>query len=231
MVNRQSPVRVLVVDDDPDIALLIQVTLRRHGFEVDVTGDGMAALQAVRRHPPDLIVLDWQLPGLDGVDVCRRLRQSHELPIIMLTANAEVQDRIKGLDAGANDYVIKPVDPEELAARVRAQLRGRMPTDQDYLAYEELRLSERTHEVSRGERPMSLAPREYALLRFFMEHPEVVLGRERLITTVWGYDFDGEDNILDVYVRYLRQKLEAGGEPRLIQTVRGIGYVLRRDEA
>ncbi|MBC7543734.1 MAG: response regulator transcription factor [Candidatus Sericytochromatia bacterium] len=232
MSSSSAGVRILIVEDEPDIAALIRATLTFAGYGVEIAVDGPSGLAAARRHPPDLIVLDWNLPGMEGVEVCRRLRQSHTMPIIMLTAKGEVHDRIAGLDAGADDYVLKPFDVNELQARVRAQLRQRQTpsAERDQLAYRDVLLTESTHEVSRAGESLQLSPREFALLRLFLHHPEVVLGRERIISTVWGFDFEGEDNILDVYVRYLRQKLEASGGPRLVQTVRGVGYVFRLDD-
>ena len=222
--------RILVVEDAVDIAALIRATLTQAGYAVEVAVDGPSGLKAALRHPPDLVLLDWNLPGMDGLEVCRQLRQLHGMPIIMLTAMAEISDRIAGLDAGADDYVVKPFDIHELQARVRAQLRQHQPSDHAALSFHDVVLTEATHAATRAGQTLALSPREFALLRLFLQHPEIVLGRERILNAVWGFDFDGEENILDVYVRYVRQKLEAAGGPRLIQTVRGIGYVLRLAE-
>lgn len=224
---RPGQARILIIEDEPEIAGFIQLELQYEGYHVEVAHDGQRGLAAARQGAPDLIILDRMLPGLDGVEVCKRLRQSSDVPILMLTAKGETSDKVTGLDAGANDYLVKPFDLEELLARVRVQLRSKAGDDKQSYHFADLSLSVTTRDVRRGDRGIALSPKEFDLLQFFMQHPRVVLGRERILTAVWGYDFGGEDNVLEVYVRYLRQKLEADGEARLIHTVRGVGYVLR----
>jgi DNA-binding response OmpR family regulator len=223
--------RILLIEDEPDIATFISLELGYEGYHVDVVHDGQKGLMAARQSAPDLIILDRMLPGLDGVELCKRVRQSSDVPILMLTAKGETADKVVGLDAGANDYLVKPFDLEELLARVRAQLRQRQKDGKQTFHFADLSLDVETRQVMRGERTISLSPKEFDLLLYFMQHPRVVLGRERLLNGVWGYDFGGEDNVLEVYVRYLRQKLEAGGEERLIHTMRGVGYVFRESDA
>lgn len=223
--------RILLIEDEPDIAAFIALELGYEGYHVEVAPDGHKGLMAARQSAPDLIILDRMLPGLDGVELCKRVRQSSDVPILMLTAKGETADKVTGLDAGANDYLVKPFDLEELLARVRAQLRQHQKTEKQSYHFADLHLDVETRQVMRGDRSVSLSPKEFDLLLYFMQHPRVVLGRERLLNGVWGYDFGGEDNVLEVYVRYLRQKLEAAGESRLIHTVRGVGYVFREGEA
>ncbi len=224
--------RILVIEDEPQIADLLRRGLLYEGYSVEITGDGEAGLSSARDRPPDLVLLDLMLPGIDGLTVCKRLRSGSDVPILILTAKDAVPDRVAGLDAGADDYVIKPFSFDELLARVRALLRRRQPTDaggQEALRFADLRLNPATHEVYRGERRVELTAREFELLSFFMQHPRQVLTRDVLYDRIWGYDFGGESNIIEVYVRYLRAKLEEAGEPRLIQTVRGVGYALREE--
>lgn len=220
---------ILIVDDDRKITDMLRRTLAYEGYTALTAADGLAALDQVQAHRPDLIVLDWLMPGLDGVEVARRLRGTSSTPILMLTARDAVEDRVEGLDAGADDYLVKPFAPAELLARVRALLR-RMPAAPDQeqpLVYADLTLDPLSRDVRRGERLIPLSPKEYDLLQYFLRHPRQVLPRERILLDVWGYDFGGNGNVLEVYVGYLRTKTEAGGEPRLIQTMRGVGYVLR----
>ncbi|MBC7544089.1 MAG: response regulator transcription factor [Candidatus Sericytochromatia bacterium] len=219
--------RILLIEDEADIATFISLELGYEGYHVDVAHDGQKGLMMARQTAPDLIILDRMLPGLDGIEICKRLRQSSDVPILMLTAKGEPADRVFGLDAGANDYLVKPFDLEELLARVRVQLRSKQSDEKSSFHFADLSLAVETRLVMRGTRAVSLSPKEFDLLLFFMHHPRVVLGRERLLAAVWGYDFGGEDNVLEVYVRYVRQKLEAGGEARLLHTVRGVGYVFR----
>jgi two-component system response regulator MprA len=221
--------RILVVDDDPKLTTLVQRTLTYAGFAVEVAADGEAALVAARSRRPDLLVLDVMLPGLDGLEVCRQLRAESDLAIVMLTARDAVADRIAGLETGADDYLVKPFSPDELVARVRAVLRRRQTLGRDILTYADLSLDTGARRASRSGRVIDLSTTEYKLLALLLSHPEQVLTRELLMERVWGGSFDGESNVLEVYVRYLRQKLEAGGESRLIQTVRGAGYVLRAE--
>jgi len=190
-------------------------------------------LQVARENTPDLVILDWMLPeiepGLDGLEVCRRLRAASDLPIIMLTAKESVSDRVLGLDAGADDYLVKPFALNELLARIRALVRRAKTEAPEILTFVDLRLDTGTHQVFRGERVVELTAKEYELLELFLRNPRQVLTRDLIYDRVWGYDFGGESNIIEVYVRYLRQKTESEGEPRLIHTVRGVGYVLREN--
>jgi DNA-binding response OmpR family regulator len=220
--------RILVVDDDPAITSLLRRGLTYEGFTVETAADGTEALAAARDHPPDLVILDIMLPGLDGIEVLRRLRTvDQRLPILLLTARDAPADQVHGLEQGADDYVVKPFTFEVLLARTRALLRRGGADRAPVLTFADLRLDTGSHEASRGRRRIQLTATELALLREFLEHPRRVLPKEALLDRVWGYDFGGNGNVLEVYVRQLRQKLEADGEPRLIHTLRGSGYVLR----
>lgn len=220
---------ILVIEDEQKIADFLRRGLTYEGFKVEVCLDGESGLKAARDTPPDLVVLDWMLPGLDGLEVCRRLRAGGSVPILMLTAKDSVADRVKGLDSGADDYVVKPFAFEELMARVRALMRRSHTTEETVLRFADLTLNVSTREVTRGTRKIELTTKEFDLLHFFIRHPRQVLTREMLYDRIWGYDFGGESNILEVYIRYLRSKLETGDEVRLIQTVRGVGYALREE--
>lgn len=219
--------RILVVEDDEPILQFLRRGLTYEGYRVDTAADGAGGLASARENPPDLVILDWMLPGIDGLEVCRRLRAGGSIPILMLTAKDAVVDRVEGLDAGADDYLVKPFEFDELLARIRALLRRARPEGADVLAFADLRLDTGTRQGFRGDRPFELTAKEYELLELFLRHPRQVLTRGVIYDRVWGYDFGGESNIIEVYVRYLRQKTEAGGEQRLIYTVRGVGYVLR----
>ena len=222
------PPRILLVEDEEKLAKFVQLELSYEGYEVDVANDGLTGLMTARDKDPDLIILDWMMPGLTGVEVCRRLRQTgSQTPIILLTAKDEVKDRVEGLDAGADDYVVKPFSIEELLARVRAHLRRNEPQEADSLVFDNLTLNRKTRQITRGQREIELTAKEFDLLEYLMTNPKQVLTRDRILEEVWGYDFMGDSNIIEVYIRYLRLKLEAEGEKRLIQTVRGVGYVLR----
>ncbi len=222
--------RLLVIEDDRKIADFVRRGLIYEGFHVEVAVDGEQGLVNARERPPDMIILDWMLPGLDGLEVLQRLRAAGDLPVLMLTAKDAVSDRVRGLEAGADDYLVKPFAFEELLARVRALLRRRASEpDEDVLLFGDLKLNTLTRQAQREERVIDLTAKEYDLLEFFIRHPRQVLTREQIYDSVWGYDFGGESNIIEVYVRYLRGKLEAEGEPRLIQTVRGVGYALREE--
>ena len=222
------PTRVLVVEDDHDIAQVLQRSLRLEGYEVRVAGDGEAALTTYPEFAPDLMVLDLGLPKIDGVDVARRLREGGEdLPILMLTARDALESRVEGLDSGADDYLVKPFERQELLARLRALLRRRPPKGMAPLTVGDLRLNPDTHEVHRGERRVDLTQREFELLEYLMRNERLVISRQRLLDEVWGYDPFSITNTIEVFVSNLRRKLEAGGEPRLLHTVRGAGYVLR----
>ena len=220
--------QILIVEDEEKLAQFIQLELTYEGYEVRVAHDGLSGLMAAREHPPDLLILDWMMPGLTGIELCRRLRQTGAtLPIILLTARDDIRDRVQGLDAGADDYVVKPFSLEELMARVRAHLRRQEPEAAEILVFSDLSLDRRSRQVQRGDRPLDLTAKDFDLLDYFLAHPRQVLTRDRILEAVWGYDFMGDSNIIEVYIRYLRLKLEAAGEARLIQTVRGVGYVLR----
>jgi two-component system, OmpR family, response regulator MprA len=222
---------ILIVDDDPKLLKMLQRTLSYEGFHVLSATNGGEALNETQGHRPDLIVLDWMMPGLDGIGVLQRLRAAGDKTLVlMLTARDAVENRVEGLETGADDYLVKPFAPSELLARVHALLRRPSVTIKDEtLNYTDLQLNPVTRETQRGGRMFDLTAKEYDLLRYMLRHPRQVLRREQMLEEVWGYDFGGDDNVLEVYVGYLRKKTEAGGEPRLIQTVRGVGYVLREE--
>jgi two-component system response regulator MprA len=220
---------ILVIEDETRIADLLRRGLTYEGFRVSVAGDGHSGLAMARDDPPDLVILDWMLPGLDGLEVCKRLRAAGPVPIIMLTAKESVPDRVAGLNAGADDYMVKPFAFDELLARIRAQLRRNRPQATEILHFADLTMNTATREVTRGGRKLELTTKEYDLLELFLRHPRQVLTRDVIFDRIWSYDFGGESNIIEVYVRYLRQKTEANGEPRLIQTIRGVGYALREE--
>jgi two-component system response regulator MprA len=225
--------RILVVDDDRAVRESLRRSLEFNGYQVELAGDGAQALEMVIADRPDAMILDVMMPRLDGLEVARRLRSTgDDLPILVLTARDTVSDRVSGLDAGADDYLPKPFALEELLARLRALLRRAAPDVQgglnaEQLTFADLTLDPGTREVRRGTREISLTRTEFALLELFMSYPKHVLTRGRILEEVWGYDFPTSGNALEVYVGYLRRKTEAGGEPRLIHTVRGVGYVLR----
>lgn len=221
--------RILIIEDEVKIADFLRRGLAYEGFKVEVTNDGETGLKAARDNAPDLVVLDVMLPGLDGLEIARRLRTGGETPILMLTAKDTVSDKVKGFESGADDYLVKPFAFEELLARVKALLRRNKAADQTTFRFSDLTLDTGTREVSRGGRKIGLTTKEFDLLHFFILHPRQVLSRELIYDRIWGYDFGGESNILEVYIRYLRSKLEAKNEPRLIQTVRGVGYALREE--
>ncbi len=220
--------RVLVVDDDERIAASVRRALDYAGYDVSVAHDGPAAVAAAGSGDPDLIVLDVMMPGYDGLEVARRLRRAgNNTPILMLTARTTVPDRVDGLEAGADDYLIKPFAHDELLARVRALLRRHLPEEREILSFADLEIDVASMEVRRGTRNVDLTTLEFNFLEYFARNPRVVLSRSRIREAVWDLDGDTTSNIVDVYVRYLRQKLEEGSEPRLLQTVRGVGYILR----
>ena len=220
--------RILVIDDDEGIASFLKRALSYAGFVVDAAPSGAAGLERALAAPPDAVILDVLMPGLDGLEVCRRLRAGDDVPILMLTAKDEVSDRVKGLECGADDYLIKPFALEELVARLQALLRRRSPAGApDLLRFSDLGADLGTREVWRGKRVIELTAREFDLLTVFLRHPRQVLSRNQLLEKVWGFDFEANTRVLEVYVRYLREKLEASGEPRLIHTMRGAGYVLK----
>jgi two-component system, OmpR family, response regulator MprA len=221
--------RVLVVDDDPAVLSGLRRALALEGYAVQVAESGEAALALAAAEAPDVVVLDVMLPDVDGLTVCRRLRDVGTMPIVLLTAKDTVPDRVAGLDRGADDYLVKPFALDELLARVRAQLRRSQHRADRLLQYADLRLDLETREATRLGEPLRLTPREFELLAAFLRHPRQVLSREQLCQRVWGFAFEGESNFVDVAVKELRKKLEADGRPRLIQTVRGYGYALREE--
>jgi len=223
--------KILIVEDEERILQFLRRGLAYEGYRVLTAVNGTEGLQVARDNPPDLVILDWMLPeiepGLNGLEVCRRLRAASDLPIIMLTAKESVSDRVLGLDAGADDYLVKPFALNELLARIRALVRRAKTEEPEILTFDDLRLDTGTHQAFRGEREVELTAKEYELLELFLRNPRQVLTRDLIYDRVWGYDFGGESNIIEVYVRYLRQKTESEEEPRLIHTVRGVGYVIR----
>jgi two-component system response regulator MprA len=221
--------RVLVVEDDQGIADTLRRGLIFEGYRVTVVYNGKDALASARDQPPDLILLDWMLPDLDGLEVCKRLRAASDVPILMLTAKDRISDRVEGLDAGADDYLVKPFAFDELLARIRALLRRAGPPQAEVYRFADLELDTGTRQARRADTTIELTAKEYELLELFMRNPRNVLTRDMIYDRVWGYDFGGESNIIEVYVRYLRRKTEFDSLPRLIQTVRGVGYVLRED--
>ena len=242
--EKQALQKVLVIDDEENIIEFIKLGLRYEGFQVESAPDGEQGIVAAQRIDPELIILDVMMPGIDGIEVCQRLRNNpttRDIPILMLTAKDEVRDRITGLDAGADDYLTKPFDFDEMLARIRAILRRQKrarsgpgdfaedgENDGQILQFADLRLNAATREVTRGGRLIELTATEYNLLHLFMSHPRQVLDRQTILNRVWGYDFLGETNIIEVYVRYLREKIEdSPSTPRLIVTVRSVGYVLK----
>ena len=216
-----------MVDDDPEIVSFVKRGLAYEGYTVDTAADGEEALARAREKEPDLVILDIMMPGLDGFEVARRLRQGGDVPIIMLTAKGTVADKVAGLESGADDYLVKPFALDELLARVKARLRRRQPREEETLRFSDLSLNTSTREVKRGIGLIELTTQEFDLLELFLRHPRQVLKRDLIYVKVWGYDYEGESNVIEVYVRYLRSKLESGGLPRLIHTVRGVGYVLK----
>ncbi|MCW3005645.1 MAG: two component transcriptional regulator, winged helix family [Solirubrobacterales bacterium] len=226
MVEGRSP-RVLVVEDDEDIALALQRSLRLEGYDVRISRDGSVALDDFKQFLPDLVLLDLGLPKVDGITVAQRIRNDGDVPILMLTARDALESRVEGLDSGADDYLVKPFERQELLARMRALLRRRPPRGEANLTVGDLLLNPDTHEVRRGDRDIELTQREFELLEFLMRNERIVVSRQRLLDEVWGYDPFSTTNTIEVFVSNLRRKLEGGGEPRLLHTIRGAGYVLR----
>jgi two-component system response regulator MprA len=221
--------RLLVVDDDPSVREALALVLDLNGFEVATAADGREAIRTLAQDSPDAVILDVLMPGIDGLEVCRRMRASGDsTPVLMLTARAEVSERVAGLEAGADDYLAKPFAREELIARLRALLRRTgWEGDEGVLRFDDLELDPTAHEVRRGKRHIELTRTEFLLLELLLRHPRQVLTRGTIFDRVWGYDFGPSSNSLEVYIGYLRRKTEAGGEPRVLHTVRGVGYVLR----
>lgn len=220
--------RILIVEDDPKISRILELQLQHHGYAVKLIGDGGQAEAIFSAGNYDLIILDVMLPGINGFEICRRIREKSSIPIIMLTAKADVTDKVIGLDFGADDYLAKPFEMEELLARIRAQLRKQQSkSDQQIVRVEDLEINLNTYEVKRRGRPLELSKTEFDLLVFLAKNRGVVLKRERLLEEVWGYNFPGNDNVLDVYIKYVRDKVDKPFEKKLIETVRGVGYVIR----
>ena len=234
MAEFERPPRVLVVEDDEAIAQVLQRSLRMEGYDVKIADDGVVALDLAHAFLPDLVILDLGLPRMDGLEVARTMRETDDVPILVLTARDAVESRVEGLDAGADDYLVKPFERQELLARLRALLRRRPPRGQAALMVGDLKLNPDTHEVTRGHSPdgagdraIDLTQREFELLEYLMRNERIVISRQRLLDEVWGYDPFSMTNTIEVFVSNLRRKLEAGGEPRLLHTIRGAGYVLR----
>jgi two-component system response regulator MprA len=222
--------RVLVVDDDPHIISALTRVLSYEGYAVDVAYDGKAALARLREQAADLVVLDRMLPGMDGIEVCEHIRAEFgEIAVLMLTAKDGVPERVRGLDSGADDYLVKPYANEELLSRMRALLRRKPPGTGRILRFADVELNRATHEAKRGGQSLDLTPKEFDLLEYFLRHPRQVLERQQLIDEVWGLDTEASSNVVDVYVGYLREKLEATDRARLLQTVRGVGFVVREE--
>ena len=221
---------ILIADDDRKITDMLRRTLIYEGYRVATAADGEEALIKAQSERPDLVILDWLMPKLNGLETAKMLRETSPVPILMLTARDAVEQRVEGLDSGADDYLVKPFAPEELLARIRALLRRTDTAEKGaMLAYADLLLDPLTRETRRGARAFNLTPKEFDLLMYLLRHPRQVIPRDRILQDVWGYDFDGNGNVLEVYVGYLRTKTEARGEPRLIHTVRGVGYALREE--
>jgi len=227
MADFERSPRVLVVEDDADISDVLVRSLRLEGYEVHVAGDGVSALDEAHAFLPDVVILDLGLPRMDGVEVARELRSDDDVPILMLTARDALEARVTGLDAGADDYLVKPFERQELLARIRALLRRRPPRGSAPLRVGDLSLNPDTHDVTRGDRAIELTQREFELLEYLMRNERIVISRQRLLDEVWGYDPFSTTNTIEVFVSNLRRKLEADGEPRLLHTIRGAGYVLR----
>jgi two-component system response regulator MprA len=222
---------ILVVDDDQKLLKMLQRTLVYENLDVLTASDGLEAISRVRACQPDLIILDWMMPKMDGLATIKQLRlEGESTPVLMLTARDAIENRVEGLESGADDYLVKPFAPAELVARVHALLRRtEIGSDKQKVAYADVSLDPVSHQVSRGNMSLSLTLTEFNLLHIFLRHPRQVLERAQILNEVWGYDFGGEDNVLEIYIGYLRKKLEAGGHPRLIHTVRGVGYVMREE--
>jgi two-component system, OmpR family, response regulator MprA len=225
----EGSARVLIVEDDREIADVLRRSLDLDGYEVRLASAGETALEEAAVFEPDAVVLDLGLPKIDGVEVCRHLREAGDVPILMLTARDGVDDRVKGLDSGADDYLVKPFERKELLARLRALLRRRPPRGTASLVAGDLRLNPATHEVRRDDRAIALTSREFELLEYLMRNERLVVSRQRLLDEVWDYHPYAETNTVDVFISNLRRKLEEGGEPRILHTVRGSGYVLRTE--
>ncbi len=225
MSEPEKHFRVLVVEDDAAISRVLQLELEHEGYEVESARDGLEGLEKALKEP-DLVILDLMLPRMDGLEVCRRIRAKSRVPIIMLTAKDRVPDRVSGLDVGADDYLTKPFATEELLARVRARLRERAPQS-NVIRFRDVVMDRDRHEVTRSDRPITLTAKEYALLEYLLLHRNKVHTRDELFNGVWGSDFLGDSNLIDVYIRYLRGKIDEGFDEKMITTVRGVGYTIR----
>jgi len=223
--------KILIVDDDPKLLKMLQRTLEYENMKVSVAANGVEALTIVDNETPDLIILDWMMPKMDGITFLGHLHEiRNQVVVMMLTARDAIENRVEGLERGADDYLVKPFAPAELVARVHALLRRIEPKKDDVtLNYANITLNPSTRDVTRSDQQIQLTVTEFNLLRYFMQHPRQVLERSQILSEIWGYDFGGDDNVLEIYVGYLRKKLENQGEPRVIQTVRGVGYVLREE--
>ncbi|CAN1211392.1 response regulator transcription factor [Tumidithrix helvetica PCC 7403] len=220
--------QILLIEDEIKLAQFVEMELSCEGYQVSMANDGLTGLTLARQISPDLVILDWMMPGLSGIEICRRLRSTGiKVPILLVTAKDEISDRVMGLDAGADDYIIKPFSIEELLARIRSHLRRTKEENTDTLQFEDLSLNRLTREVKRTGQFIELTVREFELLEYLMANPQQVLTRDRILEKVWGYDFGGDSNVIEVYVRTLRLKLEEHNPKRLIQTIRGVGYVMR----
>lgn len=224
--------KVLIIEDEAKIARFLELELEHEGYEVEIAKEGRTGLEKAEKNKYDIILLDIMLPGLNGMEVCRRIRQQSQVPIIMVTAKGEVTDKVFGLDNGADDYITKPFAIEELLARIRANLRKKTDSNKahDKLEFKNLIMDLSTHQVFRNREKIELTNREYELLKYLLSNPQIVLSREQISKKVWGYDFEGNTNIVDVYIRYLRSKIDEPYDTNLIHTVRGVGYVLKEEE-
>jgi DNA-binding response OmpR family regulator len=225
-----SNIKILVIEDEVDIASFIEMELTCEGYSVTVASDGMEGLMVARKINPDLIILDRMLPKMDGIELCKRLKQTTDISIIMLTALGEIEHKVEGLDAGANDYLVKPFSLSELLARVRVQLRNKKSIDKSFFEFEDLTLNIQTREVYRDTNLINLTPKEFELLSLLIQNPRHVMSKEKIIEKVWGWDFDGEDNVLEVLIHGLREKIESPEKPKLIHTIRGVGYCLKESK-
>lgn len=225
-----SNTKILVIEDEVDIASFIEMELTCEGYAVTVASDGMEGLMVARKINPDLIILDRMLPKMDGIELCKRLKQTTDISIIMLTALGEIEHKVEGLDAGANDYLVKPFSLSELLARVRVQLRNKKSIDKSFFEFEDLTLNIQTREVYRDKNLINLTPKEFELLSLLIQNPRHVMSKEKIIEKVWGWDFDGEDNVLEVLIHGLREKIESPEKPKLIHTIRGVGYCLKESK-
>lgn len=222
---------ILIIEDDSQIARFIELELKHEGYQVDKIDNGYDGLNKIRENDYDLLLLDLMLPGIDGIEICNKIRDFSDLPIIMLTAKSELEDKVKGLDTGADDYLTKPFEIEELLARIRALLRRKQGDVEsaNILEIDDLEVNLDAHTVKRKDQKIELTKKEYDLLVYLIENEGIVVSRDKLLNNVWGYDYTGETNIVDVYIRYLRSKIDDPFDEKLIQTVRGVGYVLRYD--